>query len=64
MEVKKYEIEEVIEKLQLIVEEMEAYGVEEVPTNCNTYRLYKFISFGSKGYLDLETMPIFEEEEY
>lgn len=60
MKVKKYELEEVIEKLQMLVEDMEANELEEVETSCNTYGLYEFISFGSKGYLNLDPNALCE----
>lgn len=55
MKIKKYELERLIELLQNCVDEMEDKNVDEIPTSCNTYRMYKFISFGSSGYLSLDT---------
>lgn len=53
MNIEKSKIEEVVERLQYLLEEMEANELEEISTSCNTYGLYEFISFGSKGYLTL-----------
>ena len=54
MKVSKNELERLIELLQNCVDEMEDKNVEEISTSCNTYRMYKFISFGSSGYLSLD----------
>ena len=54
MKVSKNELERLIELLQNCVDEMEDKNVEEISTSCNTYRMYKFISFGSSGYLCLD----------
>ena len=55
MKVSKSDIEEVIEKLQCLVNEMEKAEIDEISTDCNTYGLYDFISFGSRGYLTLDS---------
>lgn len=47
------DIEEIIEKLQELENVMQSYDINEVPTSCNTYNMYEFISFGNKGYLGL-----------
>ena len=60
MKINKNDILDVIEKLQNLVEEMEANELEEVSTNCNTYGLYEFISFGSNGYLTLDQDELYE----
>jgi len=54
MKISKKDLENVIEILQNCVDEMEANEVDEISTNCNTYKMYKFISFGSSGYLSLD----------
>jgi len=54
MTVSKKDLELLIEKLQNCVDEMEDKNVDEISTSCNTYRMYKFISFGSSGYLSLD----------
>ena len=33
---------------------MDAKEINEISTSCNTYKMYKFISFGSSGYLNLD----------
>ena len=58
MEISKKEIEELIEKLQNCVNEMEESGIEEIDTKCNTYGLSNFICFGNKGYLSLDESQI------
>ena len=55
MKVSKNELERKIELLQNCVDEMEDKNVDEISTRCNTYKMYKFISFGSSGYLSLDT---------
>ena len=55
MKVSKNEIERIIELLQNCVDEMEDKNIDEISTSCNTYKMYKFISFGSSGYLSLDT---------
>ena len=54
MKVSKNELERIIELLQNCVDEMEDKNVDEISTRCNTYKMYKFISFGSSGYLSLD----------
>ena len=54
MNVSKKDLELLIEKLQACVDEMEAIGVDSLPTSCSTYRMNKFISFGYNGYLSLD----------
>ena len=54
MKITKNDLERLIEKLQMCVDEMEYANVEEIPTSCNTYGMHKFISFGSYGYLSLD----------
>ena len=46
-------IQQVIDKLQEIVDEAENRGATEVITSCNTYGLRQFISLGSDGFLNL-----------
>lgn len=46
-------IQQVIDKLQEIVDEAENRGATEVITSCNTYGLHRFISLGSDGFLNL-----------
>ena len=46
-------IQQIIDKLQEIVDEAEYRKVTEVNTNCNTYGLNEFVSFGYDGFLDL-----------
>lgn len=46
-------IQQVIDKLQEIVDEAENRGATEVITSCNTYGLHQFISLGSDGFLNL-----------
>lgn len=54
MKITKRDIEDVIEKLQSYVAEMEAHDIDTVKTSCNTYGMYyNFISFGHDGYLEL-----------
>lgn len=55
MKVSKSDIEEVIEKLQYLVNEMEKAEINEISTSCSIYKLYEFISFGSRGYLTLDS---------
>lgn len=66
MKVSKREIEEVINKLEYLLEMMEDVGADEANTSCNTYGMYKFISFGNNGYLDLNNLEdvIDTEEDY
>ena len=59
MEIKKKYIEDVIEKLQNLVDIMDDYEKDSVPVKVNTYGIYNFIAFGNKGYL-----PIEEDYEY
>lgn len=54
MKITKKDLEKLIKKLQMCVDEMEHTNTEEIPTSCNTYGMYKFISFGSSGYLSLD----------
>lgn len=54
MKITKKDLELLIEKLQNCVDEMEVKNVDEISTSCNTYKMYKFISFGSSGYLSLD----------
>ena len=54
MTVSKKDLELLIEKLQNCVDEMEDKNIDEISTSCNTYKMYKFISFGSSGYLCLD----------
>lgn len=54
MKVTKRDLENLIEKLQNCVDEMEDKNVDEISTSCNTYKMYRFISFGSSGYLSLD----------
>ena len=54
VKVSKKEIELLIEKLQNCVDEMDDKNVDEISTNCNTYGMNKFISFGYSGYLSLD----------
>lgn len=66
MGVTERDVNEVIEKLNYLKEVMQEKGIEELPTSCNTYRMYQFISFGHKGYLDLdleEEMNTIERDE-
>lgn len=54
MNITKRELEEVIEKLQSYVAEMEDRNIDSIKTSCNTYGMYyNFISFGHNGYLEL-----------
>lgn len=54
MKITKKDIEEVIEKLEGYVAEMEDRDIDTVETRCNTYGMYNnFISFGRDGYLEL-----------
>lgn len=54
MKINKYKIEELRDKLDELLCEMENADIDEVATTSNTYGLYKFISFGVNGYLDLD----------
>lgn len=54
MKITKKDIEDVIEKLESYVAEMEDRNIDIVKTSCNTYGMYyNFISFGRDGYLEL-----------
>lgn len=67
MNVTKKDLERLIEKLQMCVDEMEYAKVDEIPTSCNTYGMHKFISFGSSGYLSLDNECIefdVEDDDY
>ena len=59
MEIKKKDIEDLIEKLQNLVDIMDDYEKDSVPVKVNTYGIHNFIAFGNKGYL-----PIEEDYEY
>lgn len=39
--------------LNAYLDRMESSGAVELETQCNTYDLYEFISFGSDGYLTI-----------
>lgn len=54
MKITKNDLEQVMQKLEWLINEMEINEVDEVKTECNTYGLYNFICFGSNGYLDLD----------
>lgn len=66
MKVSKNELESLIEKLQNCVDEMEAKNVDEISTNCNTYKMNKFISFGYSGYLCLDNdyIEVDDDDDY
>lgn len=68
MNVNRRDINEIIGKLEYIRDMMQEKGIEELPTNCNTYGMYQFVSFGNKGYLNLDLEAIVdkieEEEQY
>lgn len=67
MKITKKDLENLIEKLQACVDEMEGVDTETIPTNCNTYGMNKFISFGYNGYLSLDNDYIefdYPDEDY
>lgn len=54
MEVSIRKIQNVIDTLQTILDRANECDAVTVNTECNTYGLYNFISFGSDGYLNLD----------
>lgn len=63
MSVSKRDLENLIEKLQNCVDEMEDKEITELSTSCNTYKMNNFISFGYKGYLSLDNDYIEVDED-
>lgn len=63
MRVKKYELKEIIEKLEDIIEQMEEAEVDEISLAPNTYRLNKYIGFAYKGFLDLDKYDYIEDKD-
>lgn len=53
--VNKKQIEDVIENLQVLLDTMDEYQVDSISVSPNTYGIHGiFISFPSKGFLELE----------
>lgn len=54
MKISKAQLINLIGMLEDCVNDMEDKNVDEISTNCNTYGMSNFISFGCHGYLNLD----------
>ena len=57
------EIEGIIEKLQGLVEDMDCNEIENIEAEPNTYKLYDFISISGRGFIDLDNLDKYIEED-
>lgn len=55
MKVSKTQLLNLISILEWGVKKMEEKNIDEISTRCNTYGMRNFISFGSDGFLNLDT---------